>query len=107
MGILREPTIEEVQLLDKLIENASIDLPLNWKSTLKVKPMNDGDMGSLLLFPNRANNCNRIFGEQISEYQYKDIDGVDIIASLNIDSNGSLFELDIWKTDFSPTKKIF
>jgi len=107
MGISRKPTIEESQLLDKLIEKSPIDLPLNWKSTLKVKPMSDGDMGSLLLYPNGINNSIRVFGERISEYQYKDIDGVDIIASLNVDSNGDLFELDIWKTDFSPTKKIF
>jgi len=104
---MRIPTVKEIQLLDKLIENSSIDLPLNWKSTLKVKPMDDGGMGSLLLFLNGINNSKRVFGEQISEYQYKDIDGVDIIASLNVDSHGSLFELDIWKTDFSPTKKIF
>ncbi|WP_420885213.1 DUF6984 family protein, partial [Candidatus Symbiothrix dinenymphae] len=35
-----------------------------------------------------------------------DEDGVDVIASLNIDDTGDLYELDIWKTDFSPLIKL-
>jgi len=34
-------------------------------------------------------------------FSFTDNDGVRVIASLNMDSNGNLFEMDIWKTDFS------
>ena len=37
---------------------------------------------------------------------FTDEDGVKVIASLNVDSDGHLFELDIWKTDFSPLLRI-
>ena len=68
--------------------------------------MNDGKMGSLYLFPNGEVKENRILGKQISEFQFKDLDDIDAIASLNIDQNGELFELDIWKTDFSQLIKL-
>jgi len=41
----------------------------------------------------------------ISEHLFLDVDGVTVIASLNIDKDGNLFELDIWKTDYSPLIK--
>ncbi len=62
--------------------------------------MNDGEMGSLILYPNGITEVNRIFGNQISDYQFKDYDGVDVVVSLIIDTNGNLFELDMWKTNF-------
>lgn len=31
-----------------------------------------------------------------------DQDGVDVIATLSLDNYGDLFELDVWKVDFSP-----
>jgi hypothetical protein len=67
-----------------------------------VKPMDDGGMGSLFLFPNEGIITNRMLGEQVSEFEFFDKDGIKVIASLNIDQEGNLFELDIWKTDYSP-----
>ncbi|WP_421750901.1 DUF6984 family protein [Croceimicrobium sp.] len=32
----------------------------------------------------------------------KDADGVEVIATLYLDKDGSLFELDLWKTNFEP-----
>ncbi len=64
--------------------------------------MNDGGMGSLLLFPKGIIKKNRLFGKCVSEYQFTDKDGVEVIASLNVDKNEELFELDVWKTDYSP-----
>ena len=63
--------------------------------------MDDGEMGSLYLFPKGEITEGRVFGEQVSDFQFTDLDGIEVIASLNIDENGELFELDIWKTDFS------
>lgn len=63
-------------------------------------------MGSLRLLPNGQMNEDAVFGEQVSDFQFFDMDGVDVIASLNIDNLGNLFELDIWKTDFSKLIKL-
>lgn len=78
----------------------------NWKQKIRVKPLDDGNMGSLELFINTNFKQNRIVGKQIAECYFFDIDNIKVIASLNIDNNGDLYELDIWKTDFSPLSEI-
>jgi hypothetical protein len=102
----RKPTHEEEKLLEFLVGRVTITLPVDWKEELLVRSMDDGGMGSLLLFPKGELTEKRKFGEQVSEFQFKDQDGVDVIASLNLDDEGNLFELDIWKTDFSPLIKL-
>lgn len=100
MELNRRPTKKEVALISVLINKSNYLFPENWTDRLLVRKMDDGDMGSLYLFLEGNITENRIFGEQISEYQFKDSDGIDVIASLNIDDKGELFELDIWKTNF-------
>jgi hypothetical protein len=68
--------------------------------------MEDGNMGSLHLSLSENITKNRQFGKQISDCQFIDSDGVTVIASLNVDTEGNLFELDIWKTDYSSLIKI-
>lgn len=97
----RKPTIQEKKLLELLIKKSSLTLPNNWKDNLLVRPMDDGEMGSLCLFPKGEVIENRISGELVSDFHFTDEDGIEVIASLFIDSCGELFELDIWKTDFS------
>ncbi|MDR1730047.1 MAG: hypothetical protein LBR52_05230 [Prevotellaceae bacterium] len=100
MQSLRTPTYREEKLLEVLVKKASLAMPKNWKSGLLVRPMDDGGMGSLYLFPKGKIVEGRVLGKQVSDFQFTDIDGIEVIASLNIDSDGNLFELDIWKTDF-------
>lgn len=100
----RKPTNDELRLIKFLIAESSIKLPNNWELQLTVKPMNDQGMGSLFLF--LSNNNERKFGEQISECSFIDNDGVKVIASLNVDQYGELFELDIWKVDYTPLIKL-
>lgn len=101
MELNRRPTSHEERLLELLIKKSSITFPINWKEELLVRPMDDGGMGSLYLFPKGIIKEDRIFGDQVSEFRFTDQDGIEVIASLNIDKNGSLYELDIWKMDFS------
>ncbi len=101
MSLHRKPTLQEEKLLEHLITIASKKILPNWKEGLFVSPMDDGEMGSLYLFPKIERNKDRKFGEQVSEFQFTDADGIEVIASLNVDICGNLFELDIWKTDFS------
>lgn len=68
-----------------------------------VKPLNDGGMGSLRIVLNCQSENDLIkFGKEVSNIEFNDIDGIKVLASLNVDENGNLFELDLWKVDFSP-----
>lgn len=95
---LRCPKESEIQLIKKLAGNGdkSVDL-----TNLKVSEMEDGHMGSLLLFVD-GKYIRRESPIYVSECQFKDVDGVVVIATLYSDVNGVLSEVDIWKTNFEP-----
>ncbi len=67
--------------------------------------MYDGGMGSLRLFPSGASGSSR-FGRQVAQVEFKDKDGAIVSATLNVDEQGALFELDVWKTNFEPILEI-
>ena len=106
MKFYRIPTKQEEQLIELLVHKSSLEMSEDWKNGLLVCPMYDGEMGSLYLFPQGKINESRKLGRQISEFQFTDIDGVEVIASLNVDVDGVLFELDIWKTNFEKFVKL-
>ena len=101
MELNRKPTKEERLLISYLIDLSSMSFSSDWEEKITVRSMSDGGMGGLVIFLGEESLQDRQFGEQISEYYFLDQDGVTVIASLNIDNKGSLYELDIWKTDFS------
>ncbi len=98
----RKATTNEEMLLAYLISKASMTISDDWKTNLLVASMNDWKMGSLSLYPEAIVSENGQFGGQISEYLFLDEDGVTVIASLYVNEKGRLFELDMWKTDYSP-----
>ena len=102
----RKPTIQEERLIALLVKKSSLSIPKGWENGLLVRPMDDGKMGGLHLFPQGNVIKNRTLGKQISDFQFTDVDGVEVIASLNVDSDGNLFELDVWKTDFGELVKL-
>jgi hypothetical protein len=75
---------------------------------LKVVNMDDGGMGSLKLFPKQIVLVDEVrsFGQAICEYFFQDEDEVQVIATINLDSKGELFELDVWKTNYTELKKL-
>ena len=101
----REPSDSERRLLAFLAEQTS-ELELGWLEGLLVSEMDDGRMGSLKLIARGAPSSGRRFGKKVAEYQFADADGVEVLVSLNVDQDGQPFELDIWKTDFSPLIRI-
>lgn len=105
MELNREPTTQEKKLIELLVSKSSLELPDNWKDRLLVRPMDDGGMGSLYLLPNIESRSTQKLGRRVSEYQFTDLDGIEVLVSLNVDEQGNLFELDIWKTNFSPLVK--
>ena len=95
----RNPTREEKLILSFLATKANYSHN-NWEKGLKVAEMNDGGMGSLLLMPVGQVNTKRLFKAQISDVIFKDLDGIDVIVSLNIDQDDFLYELDVWKVNY-------
>lgn len=99
MELNRKPTLQEERLIEFLLQGSFLEIPKDWKEGLLVRPMDNGMKDSLYLFPRGKDITGRKFGKRISDFQFTDADGVEVIASLHIDSDGDLFELDIWKTD--------
>jgi hypothetical protein len=68
-----------------------------------VQDMKDGGMRSLRF--RGADDRKRRFGKKIAEAEFTDQDGTLVSAVVNLDEAGELFELDIWKVDFSPLRR--
>jgi len=85
-----------------LASKPSIASLIGTLNDLRVTEMNDGGMGSLLLIPKGASQTSRSFGEQLVLGEITDSDGVPVSVALNADRDGNLYELDVWKVDFSP-----
>ena len=93
----------EMKLLESLLQRAAdgtvVVPPLD---SLRVQEMPDGGMGSLYFtHPCKGRGLRRL-GSRVAEVQFNDADGVAVLASLNVDQDGDLFELDVWRTDFRP-----
>ena len=69
---------------------------------LVVEEMRDGGMGSLSLVPKSQKGLTRSFGKELVAGEFTDSDGVPVSVTINLDSEGTLYELDVWKVDFSP-----
>ncbi len=59
-------------------------------------------MGSLKFLNLKDEIGERTFGSIGAQGMFKDADGIDVSVALNLDMNGDLLELDMWKVDFSP-----
>lgn len=66
-----------------------------------VDEMNDGGMGSLQV----VGKENRIFGRELAQGDFHDIDGLPVLISVDLDADGDFYELDVFKADFSPLQK--
>lgn len=106
MEDVRKPTKDELRLLRKLVEISSLFTAEDWEKDLLVKPMVADGMGGLYLYNNNNYTHKRVFGKEVSSIEFYDVDSILIVASLYLDNSGDLFELDIFKTDFTMMKEI-
>jgi hypothetical protein len=98
----RPLTSNEANLLKILLANKKPQYNnLKTSFTNNVISLDDGGMGSIL-FLNEHNEKNNLEIVALSEYQFNDEDDVPVLATLYSYSDGRLYELDIWKVDFSP-----
>ena len=97
-------TLPELSLvLFMLRGNPAADKFLAWLPTAEVHDLADGGMGSLRFLSDKKGQQ---LGQKIAETQFLDEDGVPVLVSLYLDQEGALYELDSWKTDYSPLKRI-
>ncbi len=73
--------------------------------SIQVLEMEDGGMGSLQFLAGGGFAIARTFGRQIATGLFVDADGVTVSATVNVDSNDALYELDMWKVNFAPLVK--
>lgn len=107
MQPIRKINKTEKAMLEYLINQASLQLPDEWYLNLLVQQMEDGGMGSFLIFQDASDiGAKRKFGKQVSEFEFVDDDGVLVLVSLNVDDQNKPFEVDIWKTDYNPVLNI-
>jgi len=90
---------EEIPLVSYMVQKAGLNVDVQ---NLRAESMNDGGMGSLHFFTETEDPK---FGGAVAEYGFKDEDDIPVYVTLMIDQNGKIFELDLWKVDFSPLQK--
>jgi hypothetical protein len=73
--------------------------------TICVEEMSDGGMGSLRFPSDTGPDVERRLGEVLAQGEFADEDGVPVSFTINLDSKGRLFELDVWRVDFEPLKR--
>lgn len=98
----RSLTKDERNLIQLLLKNTNPKYSkLNIYFPNNVITLDDGGMGSFkFVYPQEETPTNMDI-IPISEYQFYDKDDILVLATLYSFSNGQLYELDIWKTDFS------
>ncbi|MGX9773217.1 DUF6984 family protein [Janthinobacterium aestuarii] len=93
---------EEQALLRTLLENRNdFQMLKNQIASDFVIDLLDGGMKSLKFVGDES----RSLGALLAEAEYVDVDGVVVSIVVNADQGGQLFEVDIWKVDFSPLKQ--
>ncbi len=97
---MRKLNSKELKLMSKLLAKAELEADLE---TLEVSELKDGGMGSLGI---GSEYHSRTFGKEVSTYEFTDSDGIEVSATLNLDTEGNLYELDVFKADFSPTESL-
>ena len=100
------PTADERRLLLELARLGDVDNPEGWLETVTVREMSDGGMGSLEL----SGAVERVGRSGVvvpkATVQFADEDGVQVVVTLNAHESGVPFELDVWKTDLSPLRRV-
>ncbi|WEF32432.1 DUF6984 family protein [Pseudoduganella chitinolytica] len=93
---------EEHSFLYALLRHVSYDEhAIRQLAQAQVSDLNDGGMGSVRFLGDE----HRRQGACLAEAEYTDCDGVPVSIALNVDEDGRLYELDMWKVDFAPLRE--
>ena len=102
LGPVRELREDELRVLRKMLSQTSIETEFEEQlASMKVQTMADGGMRSIRFY-NGRDRSPLDYGGQIAEAAFQDADGVPVSITLSVDTIGDLFEMDVFKADFSP-----
>lgn len=105
LGPARPLSAKEKALIEKMLRGTACEARGQQQlANTRVQGMVDGGMGSIRFCA--APSKERSFGDEIAEASFRDADGVLVSVTLNTDQFGDLFELDLWKVDFSPLLRL-
>jgi hypothetical protein len=94
---------EELDLITEMLENKSVAAQIIDRLPGRfVDEMDDGGMGSLRFVSDSEKS--RKFGKEVASISLFDVDGIPLSFSINLDEDGDIFELDVFKADFSRLK---
>ena len=94
----RALSANELELLKFMLSDKKHDHLLNGIGSLRVNELVDGHMGSIRfisLLNERQASC-------LETAEFRDVEGSNINVTINADQTGALYEIDIWKYDFTP-----
>lgn len=99
---LRLLRIEEDAFVRALLQHVTdSERLLRQLDRAQVRDLDDGGMGSLEF----AGDGARSLGCCLVKTSYLDSDGIPVSIALNLDTNGQLYELDMWRVDFAPLQQ--
>jgi hypothetical protein len=104
MSVPRKLSAQEKAVMSALLrDNPEIQHFADELEDLVAIEMDDGGMGSLSLISKRLDGVGpRTLGKEIAVGEFLDRDGVTVSVAINVDREKRLYELDVWKVDFSP-----
>ncbi len=91
----------EIKIVEKIAKDAKFSLSKDFPN-FEVIELEDGSMGSIAFIRNDKLYEERKLGGVIGKFDYRDSDGIDILMTLFKDSDGFLYELDVWKGSLEP-----
>lgn len=102
-GVARALREHEVQYVSRLIDAANLRdvVDVNWRRQLVVD-LDDGGMGTFRFVEAAQWAEPRV----VAEIEVTDADGVPVSVALLVDAQARIYELDIFKADFSPVIKL-
>lgn len=98
---------DEYEFLVRVERTTGMDLHcLGLARNAVVESMVDGGMGSIRFGVAATGSSPRHLGEVAAQGEFSDHDGVLVSFAVNLDTEGRLFELDVWRVDFGGEKGV-
>lgn len=99
LGEHRPLTNFEARLVSHLIELSGDQRVRFSPGAFWARDYLDNAPGSFLLIKPDRSDAEIKFGRELVRGEFTDIDGVSVSVALNLDQDGTPFEVDIWKVD--------
>jgi hypothetical protein len=99
LATYRKLRADEIALIQRLLAFGGREDLVVGLDAAEVRAIPGEETGSLVFAS--SNQGQRKFGDVVATAEAEDSDGTLILFALNLDRAGALYELDIWKDDYS------